>query len=100
MYKRQILDNVLKLLDGHERIVAITPHQRGEQFEELPVERFETHTRAFIKVEDGCNRQCAYCVIPRARGRVRSGCGAHRPCEVCVGGSYRAVSNSAAKVMS
>mgnify|MGYP001085090426 CR=1 FL=1 len=31
--------------------------QRGEQFEELPVERFETHTRAFIKVEDGCNRQ-------------------------------------------
>ena len=35
---------VRKLLDGHERIVAITPHQRGEQFEELPVERFETHT--------------------------------------------------------
>ena len=64
--RKAILDNVLKLLDGHERIVAITPHQRGEQFEELPVERFETHTRAFIKVEDGCNRQCAYCVIPRA----------------------------------
>mgnify|MGYP002236149027 FL=1 len=36
------------------------------------MERFETHTRAFIKVEDGCNRQCAYCVIPRARGPVRS----------------------------
>ena len=47
-------------------------HLKGEQFEELPVERFETHTRAFIKVEDGCNRQCAYCVIPRARGPVRS----------------------------
>ena len=70
--RKALLDNVLKLLDGHERIVAITPHQRGEQFEELPVERFETHTRAFIKVEDGCNRQCAYCVIPRARGPVRS----------------------------
>ncbi len=70
--RKAILDNVLKLLDGHERIVAVTPHQRGEQFEELPVERFETHTRAFIKVEDGCNRQCAYCVIPRARGPVRS----------------------------
>ena len=70
--RKAILDNVLKLLDGHERIVAITPHQRGELFEELPVERFETHTRAFIKVEDGCNRQCAYCVIPRARGPVRS----------------------------
>ncbi len=70
--RKAILDNVLKLLDGHERIVAIAPHQRGEKFEELPVERFETHTRAFIKVEDGCNRQCAYCVIPRARGPVRS----------------------------
>ena len=66
--RKAILENVQKLLDGHERIVAIAPHQRGEQFEELPVERFETHTRAFIKVEDGCNRQCAYCVIPRARG--------------------------------
>ena len=70
--RKAILDNVLKLLDGHERIVAVTPHKRGELFEELPVERFETHTRAFIKVEDGCNRQCAYCVIPRARGPVRS----------------------------
>jgi len=70
--RKAILDNVLKLLDGHERIVAVTPHKRGELFEELPVERFEAHTRAFIKVEDGCNRQCAYCVIPRARGPVRS----------------------------
>ena len=70
--RKAILDNVLKLLDGHERIVAVTPHKHGELFEELPVERFETHTRAFIKVEDGCNRQCAYCVIPRARGPVRS----------------------------
>lgn len=70
--RKAILDNVQKLLDGHERIVDVKPHEKGELFEELPVERFESHTRAFIKVEDGCNRQCAYCVIPRARGRVRS----------------------------
>lgn len=75
--RKAILENVQKLLDGHERIVAIAPHQRGEQFEELPVERFETHTRAFIKVEDGCNRQCAYCVIPRARGPVQPRRGEH-----------------------
>src|SRR5699024_2277437 len=43
-----------------------------EAFEELPMDRFAEHTRAFVKVEDGCNRQCAYCVIPRARGPVRS----------------------------
>ena len=70
--RRAILDNVMKLLDGHERIVSIQPHVRGEAFEEMPVDRFETHTRAFIKVEDGCNRRCAYCIIPKARGPVRS----------------------------
>ena len=36
------------------------------------MDRFADHTRAFVKVEDGCNRRCAYCVIPRARGPVRS----------------------------
>ena len=70
--RKAILDNVLKLLDGHERSVAVTPHQRGELFEELPVERFETHTRGFIKVEDGCTNFCAYCIIPMIRGRFRS----------------------------
>ena len=40
--RKAILDNVLKLLDGHERIVAIAPHAKGERFEELPVERFES----------------------------------------------------------
>ena len=62
-----------QLLEGNaERIVDIRPHQKGEQFEELPMDRFAEHTRAFVKVEDGCNRRCAYCVIPRARGPVRS----------------------------
>ena len=70
--RHAILGNVQKLLEGHERIVDIKAHEKGERFEELPVERFESHTRAFIKIEDGCNRQCAYCVIPRARGPVRS----------------------------
>ena len=51
--RKAILENVMKLLDGHERIVAIAPHARGERFEELPVERFETHTRAFIKAAAG-----------------------------------------------
>ena len=95
--RKAILDNVRKLLDGHERIVAVTPHKRGELFEELPVERFETHTRAFIKVEDGCNRQCAYCVIPRARGPVRSRAEASILNELCqlAASGYREVVLSA-----
>ncbi len=70
--RASIVENVKLLMAGHARIVNVKPHVKGELFEELPVERFESHTRAFIKIEDGCNRQCAYCVIPRARGAVRS----------------------------
>ena len=70
--RRSLLADIQKVLDSGERLVHITPHEKGEAFEELPMKHFEGHTRAFIKVEDGCNRQCAYCVIPRARGPVRS----------------------------
>ena len=71
--RRAILRDVQRILDGEtERVVDIRPHEKGERFEELPMDKFAEHTRAFVKVEDGCNRQCAYCVIPRARGPVRS----------------------------
>ena len=71
--RRAILRDVQRILDGEaERVVDIRPHEKGELFEELPMDKFAEHTRAFVKVEDGCNRQCAYCVIPRARGPVRS----------------------------
>lgn len=54
---------------GH-RIVEIPDH--GKAFESLSIDAFQGRTRAFVKIEDGCDRFCAYCVIPRARGRVRS----------------------------
>ena len=44
----------------------------GREYEELHVSRLGEHTRAFIKVQDGCNQFCSYCIIPYARGRVRS----------------------------
>lgn len=45
---------------------------RAWEYEELHVSRLGEHTRAFIKVQDGCNQFCSYCIIPYARGRVRS----------------------------
>ncbi|MGN0172022.1 MAG: tRNA (N(6)-L-threonylcarbamoyladenosine(37)-C(2))-methylthiotransferase MtaB [Acutalibacteraceae bacterium] len=53
-----------------QRIVDIPPH--GKAIEPLAVEDFDERTRAFVKIEDGCNRFCSYCIIPYARGRVRS----------------------------
>jgi len=45
---------------------------RTREYEELHVSRLGEHTRAFVKVQDGCNQFCSYCIIPYARGRVRS----------------------------
>lgn len=44
----------------------------GHDYEELEIQMPEEHTRAFIKIQDGCSQFCSYCVIPYARGRVRS----------------------------
>jgi threonylcarbamoyladenosine tRNA methylthiotransferase MtaB len=45
---------------------------RRREFEELPAGAYEGHARAYLKIQDGCDNFCAYCVIPYARGRVRS----------------------------
>lgn len=55
-----------------ERILDIKPHEAGEAFESGIISDFSGKTRAEMKIEDGCNRFCAYCAIPYARGRVRS----------------------------
>ena len=65
-----LLGDVQKFLLTHERVIDIVPH--SESFESLSVNRFYERTRAFAKIEDGCNRFCSYCIIPYARGRVRS----------------------------
>lgn len=55
------------------KLVSMTDINHEKQdYEELYLERTAEHTRAFLKVQDGCNQFCSYCIIPFARGRVRS----------------------------
>lgn len=70
--RASLLPHILQYLSSHQRIVDIVPHEKAPEFESMSVNRFFERTRAFIKIEDGCNRFCSYCIIPYARGRVRS----------------------------
>lgn len=59
-------------LKNGERIFDVTPHERKERFNTPDITRFDERTRAYMKIEDGCDRYCSYCIIPYARGFVRS----------------------------
>lgn len=68
-----------KIPDLCERFIAerkamhiFEEHKTGEKITDFTVTGFSEHTRSYIKIEDGCNRFCSYCIIPYARGRVRS----------------------------
>lgn len=52
--------------------VAVTDMKNEQTFSCLPLSRLPGQTRAYIKIQDGCNADCSYCIIPRARGRSRS----------------------------
>ena len=71
--RKRLIPAIEEYLSNRGRLVDIPAHiSKGAQFEPMTVSSFNEHTRAFIKIEDGCNRFCSYCIIPYARGRVRS----------------------------
>lgn len=65
----QILDDYFT---DHENSGEILDIGHSQEYEELHIRRIADHMRAFIKVQDGCNQFCSYCIIPYTRGRVRS----------------------------
>lgn len=65
-----ILEEYEKGREGIRKDLVDIGHAR--EYEDLHLSRTAEHTRAYIKVQDGCNQFCSYCIIPYARGRVRS----------------------------
>ena len=67
-----IVDIINKYLDTHTFLNAHKNHLREDVFCGTGITKFDGHTRAFLKIQDGCDRYCAYCLIPYARGFSRS----------------------------
>ncbi len=69
---RRIIELVNEYKKDKKRIVSVVAHEKGEEFNTPSISSFAERTRAYMKIEDGCDRFCTYCIIPYARGFVRS----------------------------
>lgn len=72
-HKKDIVEILEAYLEEHTADAsAVTDIGAVREYEEMRMEQSTEHTRAYIKIQDGCNQFCSYCIIPYARGRVRS----------------------------
>lgn len=70
--KKNIVEVLAEYEQKHSKQKHIIKINQTKEYEELSINRTAEHVRAYIKVQDGCNQFCTYCIIPYARGRVRS----------------------------
>ena len=71
-YRSHIVAMVQSCLTERRRMVELSEYTSSDLFEPLRCSRFDSNTRAFVKIQDGCDQFCSYCMIPFARGRCRS----------------------------
>ena len=70
-YKSNLIELINDFKKNRKKIIKVSDITKTN-FEDMYINRFITHTRAFVKIQDGCNAFCAYCAIPYARGSMRS----------------------------
>ena len=70
-YKSNIPELIKEFIETKKKIIKVENIEKTN-FEDMYIERFVNHTRAFVKIQDGCNAFCAYCTIPYSRGGLRS----------------------------
>ena len=70
--RSDIVPVLSEYFSDRKKMTFVEEYKKSDDYENLDVNNFVERTRAFLKIEDGCNRFCSYCIIPYARGRVRS----------------------------
>lgn len=70
--RNNIVEICEKVLSENRRINAVEDIMDTYEFEEMSIEETHGKTRAFLKIQEGCNQYCSYCIIPYARGNIRS----------------------------
>lgn len=70
--RNKIVDYVNEVQDKKDKINAVSNIMEIRDFEEMTIENLKGKTRAFLKIQEGCNQYCSYCIIPYARGPIRS----------------------------
>ncbi|MDE5617373.1 MAG: tRNA (N(6)-L-threonylcarbamoyladenosine(37)-C(2))-methylthiotransferase MtaB [Ureaplasma sp.] len=71
-YKNNVVQLINEFLENKQQIVRVDNLLLENKFEETSVDIYTNQTRAFVKIQDGCNFMCSYCIIPFTRGRQRS----------------------------
>lgn len=70
--RNKIVDLCEETMISKKKINIVKPIKTYKEFEEIKIDQLRSKTRAFIKIQDGCNQFCSYCIIPYARGPIRS----------------------------
>ena len=70
--RNRIVELCEKAISSHEKINIVKNIKTNKEFEKIRIDEIKSKTRANIKIQDGCNQFCSYCIIPYARGPIRS----------------------------
>lgn len=70
--RSRIVELVEYAMEKKEKLNMVSDIMKVREFEDMPIKNYKNRTRAFLKIQEGCDQYCTYCIIPYARGHIRS----------------------------